>query len=123
MQLLVGYYPKTRSSISAWHDSLPFAVRDARATFESRDLYPDVLAKAAALCYLIVLNHPFVDGNKRVEHAAMETMLILNGFEISADIEQQERIILDLAAGNLSRERFTDWLKRNVVDYRGTPRE
>jgi death-on-curing protein len=80
--------------------ALESAIAQPRATFGSRDLYPGVLTKAAALCYFLVLNHPFVDGNKRVGHAAMETMLILNGFEIAAGVEEQERTILDLAGGN-----------------------
>jgi len=35
------------------------------------------------------MNHPFADGNKRVGHAAMETFLILNGYEIEAPVDEQ----------------------------------
>ena len=52
------------------------------------------------LCRALVQGHPFVDGNKRVGHAAMETFLILNGTEIDASIDAPERLILDLAGGN-----------------------
>jgi death-on-curing protein len=45
------------------------------------------------------MNHPFVDGNKRVGHAAMETFLILNGYEIIASVDEQERVMIELAAG------------------------
>jgi len=45
----------------------------------------------------------------------METFLILNGYEIRATVDEQEQIILDLAAGNLTREMFTNWLKSNVI--------
>jgi hypothetical protein len=38
-----------------------------------------VTAKAAALAYSLALNHPFIDGNKRVAHVAMEVFLALNG--------------------------------------------
>lgn len=68
------------------------------------DLHRTVLDKAAALCTSLVQNHPFVDGNKRVGHAAMATFLMLNGVEIEATIDEQERLILDLAAGHHSRE-------------------
>jgi len=61
------------------------------------------------------MNHPFVDGNKRVGHAAMETFLILNGFEIDANIDQQERIVLDVASGKLRREEFASWLGRHIT--------
>ncbi len=61
------------------------------------------------------MNHPFVDGNKRVGHAAMETFLILDGFEIDASIDEQERIVLDIASRKLSREDLTSWLGRHII--------
>jgi death-on-curing protein len=60
----------------------------------------------------LVLGHPFVDGNKRVGHAAMETFLILNGAELNAPIEEQARAMLALAAGETTREAFTEWVRR-----------
>jgi death-on-curing protein len=44
------------------------------------------------------MGHPFVDGNKRIGHAAMEAFLMLNGFEIVADVDEQEDLFLRLAA-------------------------
>ena len=35
-------------------------------TFGGNDLYPEILDKAAQLCYSLIQNHPFVDGNKRI---------------------------------------------------------
>ena len=61
------------------------------------------------------MNHPFVDGNKRVGHVAMETFLILNGFEIESSVDDQEQVILNLAAGNLTREAFSKWLNDHVI--------
>ncbi len=61
------------------------------------------------------MNHPFIDGNKRIGHAAMETFLILNGSEIDADVDEQERLILDLAAGKLTREELTSWLNDHIT--------
>jgi len=46
-------------------------------TFDGEDLYPVLLEKAAALGFCIIMNHPFVDGNKRTGHAAVETFLVL----------------------------------------------
>lgn len=60
-------------------------------TFEGRDLHPTVADKAAALCFSIISNHPFVDGNKRAGHAAMETFLVLNGYQVSASLDDSER--------------------------------
>ena len=62
--------------------ALESAINQPRITFDQTDLYPDIISKASALCFSLVMNHPFADGNKRVGHAAMETFLILNGYEI-----------------------------------------
>ena len=83
------------------------AINQPRLTFNQKDLYPDILTKAAALCFFFILKRPFVDGNKIIGHAEMETFLILNGCEIEASIDEQEKIILDLASGRLGREEFT----------------
>jgi death on curing protein len=84
-------------------------------TFGGSDLYPDLEAKAAALCYSLINNHPFVDGNKRAGHAAMETFLVLNGREIDAPVDEQERTMLAVASGNLNREGLVHWLRQHVV--------
>lgn len=65
------------------------------------------------------MNHPFVDGNKRTGHAAMEIFLVLNGLEIDAGIDDQERVILALAAGELARDDFTNWLQKSIKANRG----
>ena len=103
-------------------DGLESAVAGPKMTFDGDDLYPDLIAKAAALGHSLVLNHPFVDGNKRVGHAAMEVMLVLNGFEITASVEEQEAVILAVAAGEMSRERLRDWLEANVGPHVGESR-
>ena len=77
--------------------------------------------KAAALGFSLVMNHPFLDGNKRTGHAALETYLILNGFEIQADISEQERVILQLAAGELPRAAFAAWLRAHVQPWLERP--
>lgn len=95
--------------------ALESGVNQPRLTFDQADLYPDIVSKAAALCFSLVMNHPFVDGNKRVGHAAMETFLILNGFEIVADVNEQERLLLDLAAGKITRQKLAAWLGDHIT--------
>jgi len=94
--------------------ALELALFQPRATFDGQDLYPDLLSKAATLCFSLVMNHPFVDGNKRIGHAAMETFLLLNGYEINATVDEQESIILDLASGKISRDDFLVWVKNHT---------
>jgi len=95
--------------------ALELAMAQPRMTFGGEDLYPTLIEKAAALGHSLIANHPFVDGNKRTGHAAMESFLILNGFEIQASVDEQERVILQTAAGELKREEFTEWLRRHVM--------
>ena len=94
--------------------ALESAVAQPRATFDGADLYPTLIEKGAALCLALVHGHPFVDGNKRVAHAALETFLVLNSTEINASLETQERLMLDLASGRLDRSQLTDWLRQHL---------
>ena len=95
--------------------ALESALAQPRATFGGADLYPTLADKAAALGYSLALNHPFVDGNKRVAHAALETFLVLNGHELAAGVDDAERTMLALAAGALRREQFTAWIATHLV--------
>jgi death-on-curing protein len=84
-------------------------------SFGDQDLYPTLAEKAAALGYFLIQNHPFLDGNKRIGHAALETLLLLNGYELSASVDEQERIVLSVARGELAREEFTTWVLQRVA--------
>jgi death-on-curing protein len=90
------------------------ALAQPMATFDGTELYPTVVTKAAALGFSLIQGHPFVDGNKRIGHAALEVFLVLNGFEIVASVDVQEATVLAVAAGSLSREELTTWLERHV---------
>jgi death-on-curing protein len=99
------------------HSTLLSALAQTRMTFDGKDLYPTLVEKAAALGYSIILNHPFIDGNKRAGHAALEVFLILNGYEIEAGVDEQEKIILQLASGEITRDNFLTWLKKHVISF------
>lgn len=96
--------------------ALESAIAQPHMTFSGEDLYPTIVDKAAALGFSIVMNHPFVDGNKRTGHAAMEIFLVLNGLEINASTDEQEAIILALASGELDRDIFTNWLQQSIKE-------
>ena len=95
---------------------LESAIAQPRMTFGGEDLYPTVVEKAIALGYSIIMNHPFVDGNKRAGHATMEVFLVLNGYEILASVDEQEIVILQVASGEISREKFEDWVRMYIVE-------
>jgi death-on-curing protein len=94
--------------------ALESALAQPHMTFDGQDLYPALVEKAAALGFSLIQNHPFMDGNKRTAHAAMETFLVLNGYEIVATVEEQEDMILQVAASKAGREVFTEWLRQHL---------
>ena len=98
--------------------ALESAVAQPRMTFGGEELYPTIVEKAAALCFSLIQNHPFVDGNKRTAHAAMETFLVLNGYEICATVDEQERVILQIASSEMNRDAFVHWLDVHIEPKR-----
>jgi death-on-curing protein len=95
--------------------ALESALAQPQMAFGGEELYPTLVDKAAALGCALIKNHPFLDGNKRTGHAAMEVFLILNGYEIRATVDEQEYGILQVAASEIDREEFTTWLRTHVV--------
>jgi death-on-curing protein len=95
--------------------ALESAVAQPRASFGGDDLHPTLIEKAGALGFTLAQDHPFVDGNKRVAHAAMATFLLLNGTEIGATVDEQEHLMLALASGRVSRNELVDWLRQHVT--------
>jgi len=94
---------------------LESALGQPQQTFGGEDLYPTLAAKATALGFSLIKNHPFVDGNKRVGHAALEAMLMLNGVELSASVDGSESEVLAVASGARTREEFQAWVEGHVI--------
>jgi len=92
------------------------ALAQPQMSFGGTEMYSTLAEKAAALCFSLVMNHPFVDGNKRIGHAAMEVFLMMNGFELTADVDDSESVILRLAAGELERLLFAEWVVQHVTE-------
>ena len=90
--------------------ALESAVSQPFQSFDGKELYPTLLDKASALSFFLIANHPFVDGNKRIGHAALEVTLVLNGRQLHASVDEQEHVILAVASGELSREELTAWV-------------
>lgn len=96
--------------------TLKSALAQPHTTFDGEELYPTLEEKAGALGYSIIQNHPFVDGNKRAGHAAVLLLLAIRGYRIRASVDEQERIILRVAQGMMSRAEFADWVRSRMVE-------
>ena len=74
----------------------------------------DLAALAAAYAFGIAKNHPFVDGNKRVAFAALMVFLRRNGIRFAPPPAEATAIMLDLAAGVVSEDGLTRWIRDNL---------
>jgi death-on-curing protein len=68
---------------------------------------------AAAYAFGIARNRPFVDGNKRTSLLALYTFLGVNGIDFVAPEAEAAAIILSLAAGEVSEQGLTRWIRDN----------
>lgn len=88
------------------------ALDKPQATFDEKDLYPDLFSKAAALMDSLVRNHPFVDGNKPTAITAAALFLRLNGYWLVVENAQMVRFTLACAQSQRSLDEITDWFKQ-----------
>ena len=72
---------------------LESAVYRPGSTFAGEDLYPSIFDKAASLVHSLLLNHPFVDGNKRTAVTSMILFLEMN----DQNFISAEKEIIDFA--------------------------
>jgi death-on-curing protein len=93
-----------------------------KARWGARDLYPTLPRKGAELCCGLIKNPGFASGNIRTAHAALEVMLVLNGYEIAAPPDEQERIMLAVAGGGMNEEELTEWVDSRLARHVETGR-
>lgn len=80
--------------------------------------YANLIEESAALWESLAMNHPFVDGNKRVAYACVELFLQLNGAEIAARNDELEAFIYGhLEAGTFRKEILEVWLNTHTVPF------
>ena len=94
------------------------ALHAPQASFGGEEFYPDVVEKAAVLCWRLTRNHPLPDGNKRAAWAALVMFIDLNGGHWTPDppdVDNAEQTMLAVAAGEMSETVFAEWLRQRVV--------
>ena len=73
-------------------------------TFDSIDLYPTPIEKAAALLESVVINHPFFDGHKRTAYLLMKYLLFKNGVLLQANKEERYEMVIKASTGEMGFE-------------------
>jgi death-on-curing protein len=78
--------------------------------------YEDLTAMAAALFESLLMNHPFVDGNKRMAFFSSDVFLRLNGWRLKVEPRPAHRFLIGLLErGNCDLEHLRPWIQANLV--------
>ncbi len=85
-----------------------------RQAMFGEELYPTLADKAAILLYLLVQNHPFVDGNKRVALSTCFWFLESNGYTLEVKHEELYQFTIDIASGRLDKGGVTAWMREHL---------
>ena len=83
-------------------------------TFGGVEFYPTILEKAVRLCFGLVKNHPFVDGNKRIGTMTLLSTLDLNNISIRTNNAELVEVILSLSSGEIDYNYLLRWVQERV---------
>lgn len=89
---------------------LESAINRPYATFANTELYPTPISKAAAILESILINHPFIDGNKRTGYVLARLILLENGLDITANQLEKYEFIIEISKGEMKYESIVKWL-------------
>lgn len=94
---------------------LQSAIARPRASFGGEELYRTIWLKAAALIHSLILNHPFVDGNKRTALAVGVRFLAINGLRFQAKQKEVVDFVLAIERKEYQLKEMAAWLKKHSV--------
>lgn len=94
---------------------LDSALQRPQSSFMGIDLYPTIFQKAAALMHSILLNHPFIDANKRTATVSMAYFLSLNGYTFETTQDELVEFALNVESKKIDIEQISKWLKDHSV--------
>ena len=95
---------------------LESAINAPFQTFGNKNVYPSIQQKAARLCFGLVKNHAFADGNKRIGVHTMLVFLALNKIELEYTQKELSDIILEIASGNKGFDELCQWVITHQVE-------
>jgi death on curing protein len=84
-------------------------------TFDGLDLYTSTIEKAAAIAESIIINHPFIDGNKRTGFLTMLALLKIGGMNLIASEENVYQFVISISTGEIKFDQILEWLKTNTA--------
>jgi death-on-curing protein len=94
---------------------LLLAIARPQATFDNKELYPDLFKKAAVLMESLLQNHPFMDGNKRTGITAAAMFLRINGYRLTASNLELEQFTFRVVLENPEIGEIAEWFEKNSL--------
>lgn len=94
---------------------LASAVNRPYATFDKLDLYPHTVDKATAILESILINHPFIDGNKRTAYVLMRLILLEGNLDIVATQDEKYEMMIAASKGEMRFEDLKYWIQNRLV--------
>ena len=95
---------------------LDSALANPLQTFAGLDLYPTCVDKAVQLCYGLIKNHPFLDGNKRIALHSMLILISINGLKFEFAYDELIDIIFKVADGSFNSSDLLQLLKEKIKE-------
>ncbi|HGA1150855.1 TPA: type II toxin-antitoxin system death-on-curing family toxin [Streptococcus suis] len=92
---------------------IEFSLSSAFSTYFGVEKYPSIEEKAARLCYSLVNNHAFLDGNKRIGVFVMIIFLELNGIVLNQTDDEIVKLGLGVASSELDYDAILEYIRNH----------
>lgn len=96
--------------------TLESAIARPYATFDGKELYSNSIEKAAAVFESLIINHPFLDGNKRISYVIMRIFLLEEKQDISASEKEKYAFVISASKGDIKFEEIMEWLYDHLIN-------
>ena len=93
---------------------LESAINRPHATFDNTELYPSLPEKAAAILESVLINHPFIDGNKRTAYVLMRLILLEGGYDIEAKQDEKYEMVISVSTGTMRFDEIRNWIQSRI---------
>jgi death-on-curing protein len=84
-------------------------------TFDTQDLYPTAFDKATAIFESLIINHPFIDGNKRTAYVLLRLTLMDENFDLDASFEEKYKMSISASMGEIHFDQIKHWITAHSI--------
>ena len=97
------------------YNLLDSAINRPFQTFDKKDLYSTPIDKSAAIFQSLIINHPFIGGNKRITYVLMRLILLQYNLDIKAPKDEKYDFVIKAAIGDMDFDSIKDWIFTRII--------